>query len=258
MRPNVLAPRAGYLKRRGTTQPSIQGRTCSQYIEAARLEQLTRGTARRRIVGLVNIILLEQHEASDPATVCLSDQRARHIVDVLKTMPGQTMQIGIIDGPLGRGTVISRSEQAVTLACEFDLAPPSRAPVDLLLALPRPKVMKRLWAQLAALGVGRILLTNASRVERQYFDTHVLTSDCYRPLLVEGLQQARDTRLPVVSIHRQLKILVEDHLDGLFEGVRLVADPRVGTTTSRAMRFSTAERVLIAIGPEGGWSHFEL
>src|SRR5688500_19330680 len=99
------------------------------------------------------------------------------------------------------------------LHCAFEAAPAPRPPVDLLLALPRPKVMRRLWAQLAALGVGRILLTNAARVERNYFDTHVLTSDCYRPLLVEGLQQARDTRLPVVSIHRQLKILVEDHLD---------------------------------------------
>ena len=89
---------------------------------------------------------------------------------------------------------------------------PCRA-VDLLLALPRPKVMRRLWAQIAAMGVGQIILTNAERVERNYFDTHVLTPECYRPLLVEGLQQARDTRLPRVSIHRQFKVLVEDELD---------------------------------------------
>ncbi len=87
--------------------------------------------------------------------------------------------------------------------------------VDVLLALPRPKVLRRLWAQLAALGVGRIMLTNASRVERNYFDTHVLEAATYRPLLIEGLQQARDTRLPVVSVHRRFRILIEADLSAL-------------------------------------------
>ena len=78
-----------------------------------------------------------------------------------------------------------------------------------------------------ALGVGQILLTNASRVERHYFDTHVLTPDCYRPLLLEGLQQARDTRVPGVSIHRQFRVLIEDDLDRLVPDafLRLVAHP---------------------------------
>ena len=95
--------------------------------------------------------------------------------------------------------------------------------------------MRRLWAQLASLGVGRILLTNAERVERNYFDTHVLSADCYRPLLLEGLQQARDTRLPIVSIHRQFKVLIEDDLDALFgEGLRVVADPARRRDVARA------------------------
>src|SRR4029078_8721247 len=112
------------------------------------------------------------------------------------------------------------------LRCALEPDAPARPRVDLLLAMPRPKVMKRLWAQLAALGVGQIILTNAERVERNYFDTHVLAAESYRPLLVEGLQAARDTRLPAVSIHRQLKVLVEDRLDGLLAGgLRLLADP---------------------------------
>jgi RsmE family RNA methyltransferase len=129
--------------------------------------------------------------------------------------------------------------------------------VNLLLALPRPKVMRRLWAQIAALGVGQIILTNAERVERNYFDTHVLTPDCYRPLLVEGLQQARDTRLPNVSVHRQFKVLVEDELDGVFGGgLRLVADPAASRPASAVER-EPDERILLAIGPEGGWNDFE-
>src|SRR5512146_2876220 len=119
--------------------------------------------------------------------------------------------------------------------------------------------MRRLWAQLAALGVGQLILTNAGRVERPYFDTHVLSPECYRPLLVEGLQQARDTRLPVVSIHRRFRVLVEDHLDTLAgDAVRLAADPDSTTSVATAVGGATAGRVLLAVGPEGGWNRFEL
>jgi RsmE family RNA methyltransferase len=119
--------------------------------------------------------------------------------------------------------------------------------------------MRRLWAQIAALGVGRIILTNAGKVERNYFDTHILEPATYRPLLIEGLQQAKDTRLPVVSIHRQFKPLVEDQLDALFgTGLRVAADPSATKPLGDAVRESREERILLAIGPEGGWNAFEL
>src|SRR5207302_9133919 len=118
--------------------------------------------------------------------------------------------------------------------------------VDLLLALPRPKVLRRLWAQLSALGVGQIILTNAARVERNYFDTHIVAEGCYRPLLIEGLQQARDTWLPNVSVHKQFRVLIEDHLIKLFPGgQRLVAHP--GSRNANAQpRLGVGERVLVA------------
>jgi RsmE family RNA methyltransferase len=207
----------------------------------------------------VNLILLDERDGLHAGVVTLADARAAHLLDVLRVMPGQVVRVGRLDGPLGVGTVESTGHGAVTLRCVFEEAPPPRPRVDLLLAVPRPKVLRRLWAQLAALGVGRIMLTNAERVERPYFDTHVLGEACYRPLLVEGLQQARDTRLPVVSIHRRFRPLVEDDLDGLCPGtLRIVADPR-GTQAIGAVAAETgALRVVIAIGPEGGWNAFEL
>jgi RsmE family RNA methyltransferase len=159
---------------------------------------------------------------------------------------------------MGAASVQAVSDATVRLRCTFDAAAPALPPIDLLLALPRPKVMRRLWAQIAALGVGQIILTNAQRVERNYFDTHMLRPEFYRPLLVEGLQQARDTRLPIVSIHRQFKVLIEDHLDRLFaRGLRLMADPGAPQPVGAAMRQRREERILLAVGPEGGWNGFE-
>ena len=218
----------------------------------------------------MNLILLDEGDRRDAGLVTLADARAAHLLTVLKVTPGQTVRIGSVDGPLGVGTVESAADGRVTMRCGFEPEAPPRPRVDLLLALPRPKVMRRLWAQLAALGVGRIILTNAERVERHYFDTHVLTEACYRPLLVEGLQQARDTLLPAVSIHRQFKVLVEDRLDGLSgDGLRLVADPHATTSVAAALgghrhiapghgHRASDERVLLAVGPEGGWNAFEL
>jgi RsmE family RNA methyltransferase len=206
----------------------------------------------------VNLILCEAFEAGADGMVTLTGARAAHVRGVLGARPGDTVRIGIIDGPKGRGEVLELDDDNVVLRCAFDSLIPAPPAVDLLLALPRPKVLRRLWAQFAALGVGRIILTNASRVERHYFDTHVLEESTYRPLLIEGLQQAGDTRLPRVSIHRQFRILIEDELDAQSSNeLRLVAHPGVGRSLT-TLAHDPHRRVLLAIGPEGGWNAFEL
>jgi len=208
----------------------------------------------------VNIVLFERWEIDDGGRVEVSDVRARHLLRVLRVASGSVVRIGVIDGPIGAGTVAGVADGAVTLQCALEPEAPERPRVDLLLALPRPKVLRRLWAHLAALGVGRVILTNAEKVERDYFDSHIVHDDGFRPLLIEGLQQARDTRMPVVSVHKRFTVLVEDELDGLCPGGRrLVA--HAGASASIASALGTVgarDRVLVAVGPEGGWNDFEL
>jgi len=207
----------------------------------------------------VNLILLEPDEVGGSGDVSLSGPRAAHLLNVLKVQPGHQVRVGVLDGPRGTATVQSTEDGAVVLRCALEAGIPPRPRIDLLLALPRPKVMRRLWAQIAALGVGQIILTNAEKVERNYFDTHILAAETYRPLLIEGLQQARDTRLPVVSVHRQFRVLVEDRLDDLFgPGLRVVADPSATRPLTTAVCGKGEGRILLAIGPEGGWNAFEI
>ena len=191
----------------------------------------------------MNLVILERAElvADD---VHLTGVRASHLLRVLKVSPGQTVRIGMLDGPLGVGTVLRVDTETVDLRCVFEPVDVPCPPVDLLLALPRPKVMRRLWAQLSAVGVGQVILTNAERVERDYFDAHVLGEAHYRPLLIEGLQQARDTRIPRVSIHRRFRVLVEDDLEKLFPaGIRLVAHPAAHMPIADAVCADARERV---------------
>lgn len=205
----------------------------------------------------MNMILLQPDDFHEDGMAMLSGERARHICKVLKAEEGKTLRIGMLNGPMGKGTVLAVDQHTVCLQCVLKDEVSPKPKIDLLLAMPRPKVMKRLWAQLAALGTGRIVLVNAEKVERFYFDTHVLEPDFYNARLIEGLQQARCTHLPEVLIRQRFKPFVEDELEEIFsDHLKLLADPsgtRLLPESSEA-----SERVLLAIGPEGGWSEYEL
>jgi 16S rRNA (uracil1498-N3)-methyltransferase len=183
----------------------------------------------------MNLILLDAPDFPEPAVARLTDGRARHITSVLKAKPGAILRIGLRNGPRGVGTLLAGTEHEVLLACAFEEKPPPRPPLDLLLALPRPKVLKRLWAQLAALGVDRIILTNAARVERNYFDTHVVEPAFYTP--AAGRRLAAGPGHPPSAGHHSPPVQAPD---GRRTGrairrapIRLLADPAAVTPARR-------------------------
>ncbi len=207
----------------------------------------------------MNCILIDPAELGQDRRAVLSDRRAVHIRTVLRATPGDILRLGLLDGPYGTGVVCSVSESTVELECAFDSTrPPELLPLDLLLALPRPKVMKRLWPVLASFGVRRVGLINAERVERVYFDSHVLEPDFIRAQLLEGCEQAGWTRLPRVTEHRRFRPFIEDELADWSPGTRrIVAHPGVEARIRDVVK-PTPGGVLLAVGPEGGWNAFEL
>ncbi|MGE0787335.1 MAG: RsmE family RNA methyltransferase [Sandaracinaceae bacterium] len=200
----------------------------------------------------MNLLLLEPHELeADHAE--LRDGRAAHVLQVLALGAGDRLRVGLLDGPLGTAEIIHVAEGAVRLRCAWDDAIPDRARLSLLLALPRPKVLKRLYAPIASLGVDHLWLCGAAKVERYYFDSHATEPALARERLIEGLVQARDTRLPRLELHRALVPALRraEQIEG---ALRIALDPsypaRLGETVARA----NAPRVVLAIGPEGGWT----
>ena len=117
-------------------------------------------------------------------------------------------------------------------------------------------MLRRLWAQLSAVGVGRIVLVNAEKVERQYFDNTWLHENIYRQELIHGLEQSGETYLPQVIIRKKLKPFIEDELNEMFEGhSRFIADPSEERTDFRLLKVK--DKIVIAVGHEGGWTDFE-
>ena len=209
----------------------------------------------------MNIILLESHEIAD-CQVRLTDRRADHIIDVLRARPGDLIKIGIINGKVGHGTIkeLQRGRpRSVAATVVLDSDPPSAPPIDVVLALPRPIMLKRILGQLAALGIGHLYLVNAQRVEKSFWDASVLGEQNRRQLLLQGLEQAVDTMLPQVTVHRGFRPFVENELVQLAGRYKqlVVAHPGDASTPLDCYRPGPG-RILLAVGPEGGWNEFEI
>lgn len=208
----------------------------------------------------MNLILLEPEEIDAAGRVVLQDRRCDHITAVLGLEPGDSVRVGIINGRIGAGTIESLTEKQVVLSVVADLAPPPRPGIDLILAMPRPIMLKRVLSQVAAFGIDRLYLVNANRVEKSFLQASLVTGGGYEEYLRLGLEQAVDTILPRVSVHQRFRPFVEDFLPGCFGEYRyfLVAHPEAVIRLDHALGGSMNGRVLLAIGPEGGWVDFEI
>ena len=174
-----------------------------------------------------------------------------------------------------------------------------RPQVDLILAVPRPLRLERILPVVSCIGVHRLILVGASKVQADYFGSHLFR----RPLelrkgLVEGLSQAAsDCHVPHVLVRKNLRKWIEsDEFEALYHAAphevihKLIAHPPsetlplipvrmaslphtavesvVGDLTGSIQNLSRAQRTLndaespskivIAIGPEGGWEDEEV
>lgn len=205
----------------------------------------------------MNLLLLTAEDLLPDGTALLSGRRRQHLREVLHAREGDAVRVGLLGGKVGLAQVLRDDAAGLLLQLTLDTPPPPRAGVDLLLAVPRPKALKKVLPAIASLGVDRVLLLNAARVEKSYFDAHVLEPAALATLLQAGLEQGRDTVLPLVEVRARFRPFVEDELDGWCgpKALRLLPHPAAANAVPRR---SPGQRVVLAIGPEGGWVPFEV
>jgi RsmE family RNA methyltransferase len=203
----------------------------------------------------MNLLLLTEGDRVSEDRFAVRDQRLRHIQDVLHTQPGQQLRVGLLGGDTGTGQLLELDKHQALFAVSLDSPPPPKLPLELVLALPRPKMLRRILRTVAECGVPRLHLINSYRVEKSYWQTPVLAPAATRGFLLQGLEQARDTVLPEVNCHRRFKPFAEDVLPSLTAGKRaLVAHPGDHPPCPRQVNVPT----LVAIGPEGGFIPYEV
>jgi RsmE family RNA methyltransferase len=203
----------------------------------------------------VNLLLLEEADFIAADRVILRDRRLTHMQEVHRAAVGDSLRVGRIGGLMGTAELLRLEPQEAELQVSLDLPPPAKLPLTLVLALPRPKMLRRVLQTVAAMGVPRLVLVNSYRVEKSFWQTPFLEPEAIREQLILGLEQARDSVLPEVVIEKRFKPFVEDRLPALVEGtLGLVGHPGQYPACPRGLD----EPVTLAIGPEGGWIPYEI
>jgi len=203
----------------------------------------------------VNLLLLDTADFIADDRVLLRDRRLTHLQQIHRAEAGEQLRVGRVGGNMGSGQLLRLDAHEAELQVSFDQPPPAKLPVTLLLALPRPKMLRRVLQTVAAMGVPRLVLLNSYRVEKSFWQTPFLEPAAIHEQLILGLEQARDTVLPEVIIEKRFKPFVEDRLPQLAaDTLGLVGHPGDFPHCPRAV----TQPVTLAIGPEGGWIPYEV
>lgn len=204
----------------------------------------------------MNLILLSPDDfIKSNSRVRLSDRRYLHIRDIHRAQEGEELSVGLLGGRMGTGKIVSMTDQAIEMDISLNLPPPAPLPVTLILALPRPNILKRTLQAASAMGVKKIFLIHSNRVEKSFWLSPVLKPEKIHEQLILGLEQGKDTVLPIVQLRKRFKPFVEDELAGWMQGtLALAAHPQAGETCPRDVQ----QPVTLVIGPEGGFIPYEI
>jgi RsmE family RNA methyltransferase len=229
------------------------------------------------------------HESSPPRVVLPKDDyRTVHAAKILGLSNGDQLRAGVVscddhdglwtdmatvewipEGKVKKAEVLGNGNPPGSLSVSLDhLTPPDTESqellVSLILALPRPLQLARMLPMISQMGVDQLILTGSRKVPKDYFGSHLFRKpEVLRERLIEGLCQAGDVRLPKVKVVKNLRTFLEDEMDTLFPSdthARVIAHPQRVADTSEPLRMGRIEfpsnlppRVVIAVGPEGGW-----
>jgi 16S rRNA U1498 N3-methylase RsmE len=150
-----------------------------------------------------------------------SDARFDHLRTVLKkTREGETVKMTILNEGLAVGRIVTTGNdededgvliEVVVLEEEEKKKKEKNVKVSLLLAMPRPKVLRRLLSVFAQFGVENVYLFKAEKTERFYFQSDVLAEEMLVREFTRGVEQnAVDASFPNASKCRGLKQVLEE------------------------------------------------
>ena len=203
----------------------------------------------------MNLLIFTEGDKLDARRIAVRGRQLEHLRQVLQIQVGQSLRVGELNGCSGQGTVLELTSSQAILSVEANQPPPTKLPLTLVLALPRPKMLRRILRTVAELGVSDLHLINSYKVEKSYWSTPALDADAVQAYFIQGLEQARDTVLPTLHLHRRFKPFVEDQLPPLLANKQgLAAHPGEYPSCPRGTRSD----IVLVIGPEGGFIPYEV
>ena len=202
----------------------------------------------------MNLLLFEN--SNQRQTLNPEDPRLNHIRKVLKFGAGDTIDVGALNGPRGKATIVEDGPKGMSLQIEWGEVPPPPFPIDLIIGLPRPQAARKILRESTSLGVAAISFFHSDKSEHSYADSKLWNSREWRRHLLNGAEQAFTTHIPDVRHFDSLGAAIE-HLDNdRAPEQRLALDLYESTIALPAVKL-TAQRCTLALGADRGWSAAE-
>ncbi len=195
----------------------------------------------------MNIILFESEQNSLP----LSDNRAKHILEILKLKEGDTFKAGVINTSEGLATIKEINGKEILFDYQATSVP-VLYPVTMIIAQVRPICMKRILREAVSLGCSKIILTTSDTGEKSYANSNIYKSGDYIDYLLDGAMQSAHAGVPEVMFAENASKAIALAPS---TATHILLDNAVGSTPLSSATV-TAPAVL-AIGPERGWSDRE-
>ncbi len=203
----------------------------------------------------MNMILLFEKDFVSNNKVLLKDRRLAHVLEYYKVSAGSTLKVGLLNNLIGEGIITDITNTSLEMEIALSENPPEILPATLVLAMPRPKALKRIIQHATALGVKKIYIIKTWKVDKSYWETPVLTEENLQEQMILGLEQAKDTIMPEIQIRKLFKPFAEDELPEIIKDkLAILAHPYTDTEFPRNIK----EPSVIAIGTDGGFIPYEV
>jgi len=183
----------------------------------------------------------------------LTGTHADHLIRVLRARVGQ--QFDIAAGPsVYRGRISAIVEHRVEFELLEELPASSPAQITLLLAIIKFDRMEWALEKSTELGVSCFIPLIAARTDRHLACSAAKRVERWKRIAREAAEQARRTGPPEIPDPIRLKEAV------LLPAPRriVLSESEAGGTLGQALRAQeVASELLLAVGPEGGWTQAE-
>ncbi|HUR58656.1 MAG TPA: RsmE family RNA methyltransferase [Opitutaceae bacterium] len=200
----------------------------------------------------MNLILFESHELAAP--LARTDRRAVHVLDVLRRVPGDSFDVGLLNGPRGRATLRTVESATLTLSFTWASPPAARAELALVIGLPRPQTARDILRDATTLGATALHFVRTEKGEASYAQSTLWSSGEWRRQVIAGAEQAFDPRIPTVT-HGQT---LAEAIAALPRPASAVAlDNYESPSPLGDFDLPRQKPVALAFGAERGWSAAE-
>jgi 16S rRNA (uracil1498-N3)-methyltransferase len=190
----------------------------------------------------------------DATTATLTGDQAAHLARVLRAAPG--MQFDLVAGErvwLAEVLTVSESSVQFSLLSQLDREQP--LPLTLVLAIFKFDRLEWAIEKATELGVERIVPVIARRSEKHLAQAAVARVERWRRIAHEAAKQSRRSDIPTIEAPAALKDAA-----ALAPGAQrlILSEHEKQLSLHTALESAREQELLIAIGPEGGWTPEEL